>query len=65
MIEFLIASRSPATTSLIPGMSPPPFSTNCGPGDIELLEEKEEPKKGRNAKIPTQQITIIDWKVSL
>ena len=62
MIEFLIAC-SPAIT--LPGMSPPPFSTNCGPGDIELLEEKEEPKRSRDAKIPTQQITIIDWKVSL
>ena len=61
MIEFLIAC-SPAIT--LPGMSPPPFSTNCGPGDIELLEEGRT-KRGRNAKIPTQQITIIDWKVSL
>ena len=31
MIEFLIAC-SPAIT--LPGMGPPPFSSNCGPGNI-------------------------------
>ena len=59
MIEFLIAC-SPAIS--LPGMGPPP-TTNCGPGDIELVEEVEE--KGRDVKIPIQQITIIDWKISL
>jgi hypothetical protein len=59
MIEFLI-SCSPAIS--LPGMGPPP-TTNCGPGDIELVEDVEE--KGRDAKIPTQQITIFDWKISL
>ena len=59
MIEFLIAC-SPAIS--LPGMGPPP-TTNCGPGDIELVEDVEE--KGRDAKIPIQQITIIDWKISL
>ena len=59
MIEFLIAC-SPAIS--LPGMGPPP-TTNCGPGDIELVEGVEE--KGRDAKIPTQQITIFDWKISL
>ena len=62
MIEFLIAC-SPAI--ILPGMGPPPFSSNCGPGDIELVEENKESKKGRDAKIPTQQITIFDWKISL
>ena len=41
----------------------PPPTTNCGPGDIELVEDVEE--KGKDAKIPTQQITIFDWKISL
>ena len=59
MIEFLIAC-SPAIS--LPGMGPPP-TTNCGPGDIELVEDVEE--KGRDAKIPIQQITILDWKISL
>ena len=59
MIEFLIAC-SPAIS--LPGMGTPP-TTNCGPGDIELVEDVEE--RGRDAKIPTQQITIIDWKISL
>ena len=58
MIEFLIAC-SPAIS--LPGMGTPP--TICGPGDIELVEDVEE--KGRDAKIPTQQITIFDWKISL
>ena len=62
MIEFLIAC-SPAIS--LPGMGPPP-TTNCGPGDIELVEDvKDVEEKGRDAKIPTQQITIIDWKISL
>ena len=51
MIEFLIAC-SPAIS--LPGMGPPPFSSNCGPGTIEIVEE------GRDIKIPTQQSTIID-----
>ena len=52
MIEFLIAC-SPAIA--LPGTAgPPPFSSNCGPGTIEIVEE------GRDVKIPTQQITIID-----
>jgi len=59
MIEFLIAC-SPAIS--LPGMGPPP-TNNCGPGDIELVEDVEE--RGRDAKIPTQQITIFDWKISL
>ena len=57
MIEFLIAC-SPAIA--LPGEAgPPPFSSNCGPGTIEIVEE------GRDVKIPTQQSTIIDWKISL
>ena len=59
MIELLIAC-SPAIS--LPGMGTPP-TTNCGPGDIELVEDVEE--RGRDAKIPTQQITIFDWKISL
>ena len=52
MIEFLIAC-SPAIA--LPGEAgPPPFSSNCGPGTIEIVEE------GRDIKIPTQQSTIID-----
>jgi len=61
MIEFLIAC-SPAIS--LPGMGSPP-TTNCGPGDIELVEENKESKRGRDAKIPTQQITILDWKILL
>ena len=60
MIEFLIAC-SPAIPS--PGMFSRPV-TNCGPGDIELVESVEERKKSR-VRIPTQQITILNWKISL
>lgn len=57
MIEFLIAC-SPAIPS--PGMFSRPV-TNCGPGDTELVEERKESRVG----IPTQQITILDWKITL
>ena len=60
MIEFLIAC-SPAIP--VPGMFSRPV-TNCGPGDIELVESVEERKKSR-VRIPTQQITILNWKISL
>ena len=56
MIEFLIAC-SPAIS--LPGMGPPP-TTNCGPGDIKLVEDVGDvEEKGRDAKIPTQQITYF------
>jgi len=57
MIEFLIAC-SPAIPS--PGMFSGPV-TNCGPGDIELVEERKESR----VVIPTKQITIVDWKIPL
>ena len=57
MIEFLIAC-SPAIPS--PGMFSRPV-TNCGPGDIELVEGRKESR----VRIPTQQITILDWKIPL
>ena len=63
MIEFLIAC-SPVIVP--PGMygPPPGLRSNCGPGDIELVESVEERKKSR-VRIPTQQITILNWKISL
>ncbi len=60
MIEFLIAC-SPAIPS--PGMFSRPI-TNCGPGDIELVEKVEERKESR-VKIPTRHLNIIDWKINL
>ena len=57
MIEFLIAC-SPAIPS--PGMFSRPV-TNCGLGDTELVEERKESR----VRIPTQQITILDWKIPL
>ena len=60
MIEFLIACSPVIIT---PGMFSRPV-TNCGPGDIELVEKVEERKKSR-VRIPTQQITILNWKISL
>ncbi len=63
MIEFLIACSPVIIT---PGMFGPPagLRSNCGPGDIELVESVEERKKSR-VRIPTQQITILNWKISL
>ena len=60
MIEFLIAC-SPAIP--VPGMFSRPV-TNCGPGDIELVESVEERKKSR-VRIPTRHLNIIDWKINL
>jgi hypothetical protein len=57
MIEFLIAC-SPAIPS--PGMFSRPV-TNCGPGDTELVEERKESRM----RMPTKQITILDWKIPL
>jgi hypothetical protein len=57
MIEFLIAC-SPAIP--VPGMFSSPV-TNCGPGDIELVEKS---KKSR-VKIPTRSVTILDLKIDL
>ena len=61
MIEFLIAC-SPVIA--VPGMSMRlhELKANCGPGDIELVEKVEERKESR-VRIPTQQITIVDWKI--
>ncbi len=63
MIEFLIAC-SPVIIK--PGhFGPPPgLRSNCGPGDTELVESVEERKTSR-VRIPTQQITILNWKISL
>ena len=63
MIEFLIAC-SPVIVP--PGMygPPPGLSSNCGPGDIELVEGVRKSKKSR-VGIPTQYLTILDWKILL
>jgi hypothetical protein len=63
MIEFLIAC-SPVIT--LPGMYGPPagLRTNCGPGDIELVERVEERKESK-VRIPTRHLNIIDWKINL
>ena len=60
MIEFLIAC-SPAIP--VPGMFSRPV-TNCGPGDIELVEGVQKSKKSK-VRIPTQYFTILDWKIVL
>ena len=63
MIEFLIAC-SPVIVP--PGMygPPPGLSSNCGPGDIELVEGVQKSKKSK-VRIPTQYFTILDWKIVL
>ena len=63
MIEFLIAC-SPVIVP--PGMygPPPGLRSNCGPGDIELVEGVQKSKKSK-VRIPTQYFTILDWKIVL
>lgn len=63
MIEFLIACSPVIIT---PGMFGPPsgLRANCGPGDVEIVENVEERKESK-VKIPTKYLTIVDWKIKL
>ena len=63
MIEFLIACSPVIIT---PGMFGPPsgLRSNCGSGDVEIVENVEKRKENK-IKIPTKYLTIVDWKIKL
>ena len=63
MIQFLIACSPVIVPPGMP-MRLHELKANCGPGDIELVEGVRKSKKSK-VRIPTQHLTILDWKISL